>query len=712
MMFAPAFADIDDFLITLTAWGHLLLERALRGRNETPADPLDRLYRMTSPPKPSLALDEQIDTAWNDLEERNGATMAAGIFIPWIHMVALFQLSQDEQSVLLIALLPHLDRRYDGVLTQLSQPPSTPMPGYISAMVFDAVLGARRSALALKDGGTLRHWELIEPSPRSDTFDPGAGFRLNPVIAAYLRAEAAPQPRLDQPVAMIEPSLEVAELPLMAETRDNVQRLLALWHSPDADPRSFILLLQGQDPALQDQLCAAVLATLGLTCLRLDGRDLARMFQDGRPHAAILTLLRILCRDALLCNHALVLENSQWLVSDDDESLLRDVLHLLFTSQRYVAVVNGPLARLSALAHDFTGHTAMPAVIRLEPPDATLRLALWQTHCARHQLAVSPEILSQLAETVPFSAHQIVLAVKETASRSNLTDQPIDDVLKQAAHDLSQSHGLSVAQEVRSRHRLGDIVLPTATSQAVDDVLIYVRQRHRVIEQWGFDSVTDNPTGLCVLFHGPSGTGKTMAASIIANELGLSLYKVDLSSVLSKYIGETEKHLAQLFDQAEAMNVVLFFDEAESLFARRTETKDSHDRYANLQTGYLLQRIERYAGIVILSTNLLKNIDQAFTRRFRFIIEFSFPGPDERLRLWQKAFPATAPMDAEVNLAPLAEKLSLSGGNIKNIALAAAFQAAADSGTIGMTHIHTACEREYEKIGKVFHSGMLYVDDE
>lgn len=706
-----AFSEVEEFLGALTAWGNLVLEQALRAVTETGGnDPLERLARAAGPSDQDLT--ERIEAGWTSLRRRSVATMEAGHFIPWIHLSSLFQLDRAEQTILLLALLPSLDQRYGAVLAQLGGAENA---GYLPLRTFAAVVGRPVAHRALAADAPLRQWEFLESAPdaAAHSVTPFApDLRLSPLIAAYLRAEAAPQPQLDHPLETLAPAPALDQLPLMTATRSAMERLLSLWHAPDPHPRGFVLLAQGQDKVLLEQLCSAGLAEVGLTGLRVDGRELLRMAQDGRPLDAVLGRLRVLCRDALLCNHALVLDNSQWLIREqDDESLLQAVLQTILASQRQTAVINGPLSRLTAQILGFAAHPVLPAVIRLEPPDAALRLAVWQAHCAAQGLTVASEVVERLADTAPLSAHQIEMAVRDAASRAVLTDQPVDALLAQAAHDQGQSNGLSVAQEVRSRYRLDDIVLAVATRQALDLILVQVRQRHRVIDQWGFDALTDNPLGMCVLFHGPSGTGKTMAASVIANELGLSLYKVDLSSVLSKYIGETEKHLAQLFDQAEAMNVVLFFDEAESLFARRTETKDSHDRYANLQTGYLLQRVERYAGTVILSTNLLKNLDQAFTRRFRFIIEFPFPGPDERLRLWQKAFPAAAPMDSGVVLAPLAEALALSGGNIKSVALAAAFQAASQDQPITMDHIRHACECEYEKMGKIFPGFGLINDD-
>jgi SpoVK/Ycf46/Vps4 family AAA+-type ATPase len=192
-----------------------------------------------------------------------------------------------------------------------------------------------------------------------------------------------------------------------------------------------------------------------------------------------------------------------------------------------------------------------------------------------------------------------------------------------------------------------------------------------------------------------------MAADIIAGALGLELYKIDLSTVVSKYIGETEKNLSQIFAEAETSNAILFFDEADALFGKRSEVKDSHDRYANIEIGYLLQRMEEYEGVVILATNFRKNMDEAFVRRLHFTVEFPFPNEEDRQRIWQGVWPNDAPRDPGLDLACLAQRFQITGGNIRNIALAAAFLAADDSGVIAMPHLLRATQREYQKMGKV-----------
>jgi SpoVK/Ycf46/Vps4 family AAA+-type ATPase len=219
--------------------------------------------------------------------------------------------------------------------------------------------------------------------------------------------------------------------------------------------------------------------------------------------------------------------------------------------------------------------------------------------------------------------------------------------------------------------------------------------------EWGFGRKLSGGKGVNALFAGSSGTGKTMAAEVIANELGLDLYKIDLSSVVSKYIGETEKNLERIFDAAEHADAILFFDEADAIFGKRSEVHDAHDRYANIEVAYLLQRMEQYEGISLLATNLRQNMDEAFVRRLAFIIHFPFPDEESRRRIWTGIWPEEITLDEDVDLGQLARQYKLSGGNIKNVALAAAFLAAPEGGCVTMSHLLQSVRREYQKTGKV-----------
>ena len=228
-----------------------------------------------------------------------------------------------------------------------------------------------------------------------------------------------------------------------------------------------------------------------------------------------------------------------------------------------------------------------------------------------------------------------------------------------------------------------------------------VRQKYIVYDNWSFGKKLAPSMGLNILFAGPSGTGKTMAAQIMANELALDLYKIDLATVVSKYIGETEKNLDRIFEEAQDSNAILFFDEADAIFGKRSEVKDSHDRYANIEIAYLLQRMEEYDGIVILATNLRKNLDDAFARRMHFCVEFPLPEEQDRYQIWQRVFPEEAPVSDDIDLKFMDRQFKITGGNIKNIALGAAFMAAGDGGIINIQHLIRATKREYQKIGRL-----------
>ncbi|WP_186017743.1 AAA family ATPase [Burkholderia gladioli] len=759
-------------------------------------------------------LDASVAQRWRRHAARASASVRAAIFLPWMHVCLLFHLDTRDEALLLCALLPELDPRYAAILQALAGPEAEaapPEPGAahvplasLARLAGDAEMRADSLLARLAGDAALRAWELIELSAGTRLGTLTGGYRLGAPIAAYLLARAAPQLRLDEPLATIAAGLPLDEQLVDAQALRQLARFAAV-AGGDEEPGSYLLHLQGADTECLRRLAAATLARLGMHGALLDGRAIARFDAERqRNRTELAARIKRLGRDALLCNRVLVLTHGQWLTGSQDgtDDLLDALLPLLFDSQRLIVVLNGPARRLADLAHGYQAHRAIAALIRVGSPDTALRARIWRAHLPDFPFRVDEAALAQLVNQYPFNETQIVMALKDAASRK-LIDGDGDDAepgegtqrasaasasspsspvpsssrpaaasvasiplisrrtpapdgrlplparrigataspgrttkatttappaaasgapagtppgaatasnaadpdlqrLFDACREQSQRTQLAVAQEVRTRYRFDDIVLPDETRDWLLEVLHYARNRHQVVEGWGFDAKHQASRNLSVLFHGPSGTGKTMAASIIANELNLGLFRIDLASIVSKYIGETEKQLAQLFDQAEAMNVVLFFDEAEGLFAKRTDTRDAHDRYANLQTGYLLQRIETYQGIVILSTNLLQNIDKAFLRRFRFIVEYPFPSEAQRLALWRNAFPAAAPLGDDLDFALLAERAPLSGGNINNIAIGAAFLAAAQGAAVGWRHLLQATEREYRKLGKVF----------
>jgi SpoVK/Ycf46/Vps4 family AAA+-type ATPase len=259
----------------------------------------------------------------------------------------------------------------------------------------------------------------------------------------------------------------------------------------------------------------------------------------------------------------------------------------------------------------------------------------------------------------------------------------------------------ALAERIVPKATWDDIVLPPAEKALVRQIADQVAQRNRVYQDWGFEQKMSRGFGVSALFAGESGTGKTMAAEVVANHLRLDLYRIDLSAVVSKYIGETEKNLRRLFDAAEAGGIILFFDEADALFGKRSEVKDSHDRYANIEVNYLLQRMESFGGLAILASNMKSALDGAFLRRLRFVVNFPFPGAAERKAIWQRAFPAETPT-RDLDFDRLA-RLNLPGGHITLIALNAAFVAAQAKSEVTMPLVLDAARNEFRKIERPIH---------
>lgn len=254
-----------------------------------------------------------------------------------------------------------------------------------------------------------------------------------------------------------------------------------------------------------------------------------------------------------------------------------------------------------------------------------------------------------------------------------------------------------LGNKIDAVYRWDDIVLPESQLEILKQAVMRVKYKHTVYYKWGFDKKVAYGKGLSMLFAGPPGTGKTMAAQVMAHELHMQTYKIQLSQVVSKYIGETEKNLEKIFKEGRNANCILFFDEMDALFGKRSEVKDSNDRHANIEVAYLLQQMEEYDGIIIMATNLLQNIDPAFMRRINYIINFPFPDEQVRLSLWKKLLDVNAPLDEDINLEFMAKQFNVSGGNIKNIVVGAAFMAASEESSINMKHLLKSAVQEQRK---------------
>jgi SpoVK/Ycf46/Vps4 family AAA+-type ATPase len=304
----------------------------------------------------------------------------------------------------------------------------------------------------------------------------------------------------------------------------------------------------------------------------------------------------------------------------------------------------------------------------------------------------------RLAEQFSFNQNEIERLAKTALAAGSQNESTSSYDLWQACRIAARAGMEQLATPIAAKAEWEQLVLPLEQKALLRQITDQVAQRNRVYDTWGFREKMNRGLGINALFAGESGTGKTMAAEVIANELQLDLFRIDLSAVVNKYIGETEKNLRKLFDAAEDSGAILFFDEADALFGKRSEVKDSHDRYANIEINYLLQRMESYRGLAILATNMKSALDKAFMRRLRFIVDFPFPAIEERKDIWRKVFPADTPVDKTLDYQRLAS-LNMTGGSIQNVALNAAFLAAQQNeGLVTMPLVLNAARTEFKKM--------------
>jgi len=437
-----------------------------------------------------------------------------------------------------------------------------------------------------------------------------------------------------------------------------------------------VIILEGDDPAAQEDIATRCADALGLNCLALQAEDIPLAAEE---RAALITLWQ---REATLLGAALLV------VVSDPASAAGDAARALVERVGGLCLVACPSA---------------PALLtknqrfQVNKPAGADRRQLWidtlgpsGVHHAGRELdrAASHFRLGSRAVQNIAKTLQASLAMPGT---SKTKPSPLWNGCRQESRG-----GLdNLAQRLETTADWNSLVLPEAQLAILRQIAAHLRQRFKVQEEWGFAAQGSRGLGLATLFAGESGTGKTLAAEVLAHTLQLDLYRIDLSAVVSKYIGETEKNLRQVFDEAENSGAILLFDEADALFGKRTEVKDSHDRYANIEVSYLLQRMEAYHGLAVLTTNLKSSLDTAFLRRLRFVVQFPFPDQAQRLALWQRAFPAATPT-RDLDLDKLS-RLSMTGGSIRNIALNAAFLAADAGEAVGMNHLLQAAHAEASK---------------
>ena len=636
---------------------------------------------------------EMIAQAWQEWQAQMEASRSAGIPLRLAQLCRSFDLSNMEIEALLLVLAGELDPRYAQIYAYLQDDVTRKRPSI--DLILNLLTDSFKEKLQLRHlfgvNGRLQQHHLL----KTDHLNEGQAWgqqnvRLYPHVTAYLLEDD----QLDKQLRGFSQLHPAGQPPPPQRLSPRFLEQLQ-WQEENAHllPPVFAFLGGyglGKREAAQQLACWHDQSLLEVDMAVLSQREdyleavMPRVWRDGRLHQATLYL-------------------THWDVVLHDGRPPRRIFSDLLAYPHTVIIAGKNQWQP-------TNHLQRRPIftIQFNAPDFGERYRIWRSHLGE----------------------EVGLDLTAVANQFRFTPGQIEDTIA-TAHDLAQWHGRSLndadllaasrahsnqnlatlASKIQPRYTWDDIVLPQDTMNQLYEMVNMVRHRPTVYGRWGFNRKLALGKGLSALFAGDSGTGKTMAADIMAGALGLDLYKVDLSTLVSKYIGETEKNLDRIFTEAATSNAILFFDEADAIFGKRSEVKDSHDRYANIEISYLLQRMEAYDGVVILATNLRANLDEAFTRRLHFAIEFPFPEAADRERIWQVNIPAETPVAADVDFQMLAERYPLAGGNIRNIILSAAFLAAEADDTVRMAHLLHAARREYQKIGRLIDEKLFREPD-
>lgn len=605
-----------------------------------------------------------------------------------------YDLSTFDLDVILIALATEIDLSYEKVFGYLQDDITRKRPSVDLALnLLCPSAGDRNVGLThfLPDGPLIKH-KLLQPDLDQGRSILARELRLDEGIINLLLGVKALDSRLADFCQLIDSNRHLADVSIDADLK---QALQVLTTQPT---KSLRLHFRGPASTAKRQTAEAVAAQTSSNLLIVV--DIERTLSVAPDFDQS---LRLILREARF-RHAIVLfENVDVLLNEERAVIYRQFINALEQASSAI-ILSGEKPLGSSLR-------IYEVVFRI--PDFVQRRICWEENLSRRGVVLDAQALDALAGSFRLASSEIETAITaaidrahwRAAEKSVFGAQPTPQDLFACARARS-SHNLGrFARKIELKYNWNDLVLPADQLSQLGEICSRYRHQHLVYGNWGFGRKLSLGRGLSALFSGHPGTGKTMAAEVIANELLLDLYKIDLSQVVSKYIGETEKSLNSIFQEAQASNAILFFDEADALFGKRTEVKDSHDRYANIEVSYLLQKMEEYDGIAILATNLRKNIDEAFLRRMQFIIDFPFPDEDERRRIWEVIFPRETPIAEDVNFSALARTIRLAGGNLKNIGLAAAFYAASDGGVIRQQHVVSATRREFQKLGQSWSEG-------
>lgn len=567
-----------------------------------------------------------------------------------------FGLSGFERDVLLLAAGVEMDAE----LAALCAAASNGQRPWASLGLALAVLPEPHWS-ALAPARPLRRWRLIETA--DDAALVSARLRIDERALHYLAGVNYLDPRL-QPLLR-----RIAEPASMAAAQQATAEAIVAALEQEASPLP-VLQLWGRDVHGKRDIAAWAAARLGLRLYVIAGEDI-----PANPHE--LEALAVLWeREATLLDCTLLIECADAAPGAAVQRFIERLGGLALLALREPAA----LARRDLR-------------FRVDKPERRDQFSLWEQALGSTSASLGRAV-EGVASEFRLSAHDIQRIGSELAREAAALPDP-EAALWRACRSLERRHLDGLAQRIEPAAGWDDLVLPEPQKSTLRQIASHLHHRATVYQRWGFENKGARGLGISALFAGESGTGKTLAAEVLANALHLDLFRIDLSAVVSKYIGETEKNLARVFDAAEDSGSILLFDEADALFGKRSEVKDSHDRYANIEVSYLLQRMEAYRGLAILTTNQKSALDTAFLRRLRFVVHFPFPDDAEREAIWRRVFPTATPVDG-IDHAKLA-RLHMAGGHIRNVALNAAFHAAEEGEAVTMAHLLRAAHAEAAK---------------
>ncbi len=589
-----------------------------------------------------------------------------------------FRLSSFERDILLLCAGVELDSSFASLVASIRNDSAGIGPTFSLAL---AVLPDPHWS-ALTPAAPLRRFRMIEVSAGMPlTSGP---LRIDERILHYLTGIQYLDERLSGLVEKFQTPGD-----LTPSYKGIVQRISTICSQVQGRSRLPVIQLTGPDLSLKNDICSWVCRSLGLNLFTLNARNIPA--DPGHLDG----FLRLWEREAFLTQSGLSVDCHSVEPADiaGESSLIR--LTEAVSGLVFVAIPEG---RAMGYRPRVTLEIPLPA--------ASEQRALWIEALGKNG-SLAEGHLDRILSQFQLGPRAIRASCSEALGEKAGEEDGLAASLWNACRRQTRPQLERMAQRIEPAASWDDLVLPKMQTEILKEIAAHVRLRHRVYDSWGFSAKSSRGLGISALFTGSSGTGKTLAAEVLAKDLSLDLFRIDLSQVVSKYIGETEKNLRRVFDAAEAGGAILLFDEADALFGKRSEVKDSHDRYANIEVSYLLQRMESYRGLAILTTNMREGLDPAFLRRIRFIVQFPFPDTASRTEIWRRIFPAQTPTD---HLDP--ERLSLlhvAGGNIRNIALHAAFLAAEGGSAVAMTHIQQAAKREYAKIEKQLSAAEMAV---